>query len=152
MTFLLAFVMALSVLFPPAPEASWEWPTQGSREVLRDFQAPATPWGPGHRGLDLAASGDEVQAPVAGVISFVGMVADRGVITITTSTGTQVSMEPVTSELSWGARVSQGEVIATLDQGHCSQLCLHIGLRIDGRYRSPRAELGIGLRSVLLPW
>jgi len=148
----LATIVALSLLFPPPPEPTWEWPTEGPREVLRDFRAPSTPWGPGHRGLDLLASSERLVAPVSGTISFSGMVAERGVITITTDTGALVSMEPVSSDLVAGSRVSKGEVIAMIEPGHCSERCVHIGLRVDGRYRSPRTELGIGLRSVLLPW
>jgi murein DD-endopeptidase MepM/ murein hydrolase activator NlpD len=152
MSILLSLILFVSALFPPPPEATWVWPTEGNKEVLRDFQAPLTPWGPGHRGLDLAATGDVLLAPVSGRISFSGTVVDRGVVTIATDNGFLVSMEPVTTELSAGTWVNKGDQIGTLDEGHCSQLCVHIGLRVDGRYRSPRLELGVGLRSVLLPW
>jgi murein DD-endopeptidase MepM/ murein hydrolase activator NlpD len=91
-------------------------------------------------------------APVAGVISFAGMVAGRGVITIRTDKGWLVSMEPVEALVSSGERVSQGQHIATLLPGHCVSLCVHLGLRVEGRYRSPRLELGLLRRSVLLPW
>lgn len=152
MSLALTLILFFSTVFPPPPEATWVWPTAGNHVVLRDFQAPLTPWGPGHRGLDLAAEGDVLLAPVSGRISFSGVVVDRGVVTITTANGFLVSMEPVTTELSAGTWVSKGDTIGTLDPGHCSQPCVHIGLRVDGRYRSPRLELGVGLRSVLLPW
>jgi len=152
MRVLSSVAIALLALFPPAPEAIWAWPTQGPQSVIRDFQAPATPWGPGHRGLDLAAAGEEISAPVAGIISFSGIVADRGVITITTDTGFLVSMEPVEALVAQGQPVARGELIALLAPGHCVSLCLHLGLRVQGRYRSPRLELGILQRSILLPW
>lgn len=148
------FLAALisGVLIPPAPPAVWEWPTEGPHVILRDFQAPATPWGTGHRGLDLEASGATVVAPLGGVVSFSGDVAGRGVLTITGPQGWKVSLEPVISELEAGDRVAQGEPIAELQSGHCPQLCLHLGLRINDDYRSPRRELGVALRAVLFPW
>lgn len=152
-------LLVLSVvlgLIPGPPEAIWEWPTEGPPVVLRDFRAPPTPWGAGHRGLDLGATGTIVVAPVAGVVSFSGLVVDRGVLTITTASGDLVSLEPVVPGVEVGARVTQGQIIAALAPGHCATLCLHIGLRTGvgehQRYRSPRRELGIERRAVLLPW
>lgn len=152
MTLLIVAVVTLSLLFPPAPPAIWVWPVSGPTTILRDFSAPATPWGPGHRGLDLAASSTRVSAPVSGVISFSGVVVDRGVLTITTDTGDRVSLEPVTSLVVTGARVTAGAHIADLDEGHCATLCLHLGLRVSEGYRSARKELGVLQRAVLLPW
>ncbi len=140
------------LLIPLPPPAIWAWPTEGPQVILRDFQAPPTPWGAGHRGLDLQARGSTIRAPLAGVISFSGDVAGRGVLTITGPAGERVSLEPVTTELRSGDRVTRGEPIASLQSGHCSDLCLHVGLRIGERYRSPRAELGVLQRAVLLPW
>ena len=150
---LIATILSVALaLFPPAPPATWSWPTEGPQLIVRDFLAPATPWGPGHRGVDLAATSDRVVAPVAGVISFSGQVADRGVITITTAQGWLVSMEPVEAIVATGTRVSSGDLIAILAPGHCEKRCVHLGLRVEGRYRSPRLELGMLQRSVLLPW
>lgn len=149
---LTAAVVALSLLFPPAPPATWVWPVEGPPIILRDFSAPATAWGPGHRGLDLAATSTRVAAPVAGVISFSGFVVDRGVLTITTDAGHKVSLEPVASLVIAGQRVVAGQHIANLDEGHCVTLCVHLGLRVSAGYRSARRELGVLQRSVLLPW
>ena len=60
-------------------------------------------------------------------------------------------MEPVEPLVSTGDRVSRGDLIATLYPGHCAQLCVHLGLREEGDYRSARRELGVLQRSVLLP-
>jgi murein DD-endopeptidase MepM/ murein hydrolase activator NlpD len=152
MLFITTVLSVVLALFPPVPPATWAWPTEGRQSIVRDFVAPATPWGPGHRGLDLAAAGNRIFAPVAGVISFSGRVANRGVITITTAQGWLVSMEPVEAIVANGARVSSGELIAWLAPGHCVNMCVHLGLRVDGRYRSPRLHLGMLQRSVLLPW
>lgn len=140
------------LLIPPPPPALWEWPTEGPRVILRDFQAPATPWGTGHRGLDLQATSTVVVAPLTGVVSFSGDVAGRGALTITGPGGEQISLEPVSSDVQAGDWVEKGEPIAELQGGHCAGLCLHIGLRVEGAYRSPRRELGVLQRAVLLPW
>ena len=147
-----AAILVMGLLFPPPPAASWVWPVSGPHTVLRDFEAPATPWGRGHRGLDLAASDTIVRAPVSGVVTFQGFVVDRGVLTITTEEGHKVSFEPVKSVLAVGTRVNAGDYIAQLQEGHCATLCVHIGLRVPVEYRSPRHELGVLQRAVLLPW
>ena len=146
------FALALLVFFPPPPEPVWVWPTTGPARVIRDFQAPQTPWGPGHRGVDLSADSPGVRAPASGWISFQGHVAGRGVVTITTSQGWQISMEPVESELPHGEWVGAGQDLGQLQPGHCPELCLHLGLRIGDEYRSPSQELGLLRRAVLLPW
>ena len=148
----LIFFVALGLLFPSTPPATWVWPVSGPPIILRDFQAPATPWGAGHRGVDLAASDTRVVAPVSGVVSFAGVVVDRGVMTITTDKGHKVSLEPVTSVVSPGTRINAGDYIADLNEGHCQIVCLHLGLRVPDDYRSPRLELGVLERAVLLPW
>jgi murein DD-endopeptidase MepM/ murein hydrolase activator NlpD len=144
-------LLALTLILPPVPPPTWVWPTEGPEVILRDFRAPSTPWGPGHRGLDLAASSPEVLAPASGVVSFSGFVVDRGVLSITTAEGLLISMEPVTALVAEGSTVQEGDLIATLDPGHCERLCLHLGVRDHGAYRSARAELGVLQRAVLLP-
>src|SRR2546421_3413606 len=58
----------------PAPCATWLPPVDGP--VVRPFQAPAFAYGPGHRGVDLAAApGTPVRAAGDGVVSFAGSVA-----------------------------------------------------------------------------
>lgn len=151
MSWVLWWFVATS-LMPDPPAAVWVWPTAGEHLVLHDFEAPLTPWGPGHRGLDLAASQEDIVAPVSGTISFSGWIVERGVLTIRTDEGWLVSMEPVTTEMSAGSTVHAGEPIGTLEHGHCEELCLHIGLRRDDRYQSPARELGLLKRAVLLPW
>ncbi len=139
-------------LFSP-PEPSWVWPVSGGQVIVRDFVAPETPWGPGHRGVDIDASHSPIlRAPVPGRLRFVGEVVSRGVVTIETSDGHLVSMEPVTIDLPSGSTVRAGQAIGTINSGHCSHRCLHLGLRIDGQYVSPASFLGVERRAVLLPW
>lgn len=52
--------------------------------VLRRFAPPATPFGRGHRGVDLAARpGEVVRAALAGVVTFAGPVAGVQWVTVT---------------------------------------------------------------------
>ena len=148
-TALIGALAILGLFTPPAPV--WDWPVEGDHAVVQDFQAPLTPWGAGHRGLDLRARpGTIVLAPVSGKVHFSGSVVNRGVITIETAQGWLVCMEAVEVELD-RSRVVRGEEIGRLQRGHCPGGCLHIGLRIDGQYRSPARELGILRRATLKP-
>jgi murein DD-endopeptidase MepM/ murein hydrolase activator NlpD len=144
-------VLAVGLFEPPAP--SWVWPVSGHQAIIRDFVAPETPWGPGHRGIDIDASvSSTLRSPVAGRLRYVGEVVNRGVVTIETSEGFLVSMEPVTIDVPSGSRVSAGQVLGSIDSGHCRSRCLHLGLRIDGHYVSPAKFLGVERRAALLPW
>ncbi|MBT5617437.1 MAG: M23 family peptidase, partial [Microbacteriaceae bacterium] len=111
-----------------------------------------TPWGAGHRGLDIRASSQDLFAPTSGVVSYSGFVVNRGVLTVLTDTGMLISFEPVVALVPSSTRVIQGELIGEIQEGHCETLCVHLGLRDRGDYRSARLELGIVQRSVLVPW
>ena len=147
----LLIVLTMSLFV--APEPSWVWPVDYRQQVVRDFAAPHSEWGPGHRGLDLRASpGTKVRAPTSGRVHFRGRVAGRGVLTIQTTGGELISMEPIRVDPDLGSRVRAGERVGTVAAGHCRGGCLHIGLRIDGDYRSPARELGILRRAQLVPY
>lgn len=128
----------------------WDWPTDGPHEIIRPYIAPATAYGPGHRGIDLA-SGGTLLAPADGVVSFSGWVVDRGVLSISHGGGVVSSYEPVTTSLVAGDTVHRGQQIGIVEPGHCSRLCLHLGVRLNGEYVSPLLYLGGVPRSVLLP-
>ncbi len=134
----------------PAP---WSWPVAFPRSIQRPFEAPATPYSSGHRGIDIAASvGTPVMAPATGTIYFSGRVVDRGVVTIAHEGGYLSSFEPVDSDLEEGQRVTAGQAIGAVDAGgHCNAACLHFGVRLDGEYLSPLMMIGEVPRAVLLP-
>ncbi|HYU56545.1 MAG TPA: M23 family peptidase, partial [Actinomycetota bacterium] len=64
----------------PVP-GSYAWPVRGP--VIRPFEAPASPYGPGHRGIDIAATPDTVVgAAEGGVVAFAGVVAGARYVSI----------------------------------------------------------------------
>lgn len=146
----LALVTLLSVpLAVPAP--SWAWPVAAPHAIVRPYLAPATPYAPGHRGIDVRAPDGIVTAPAAGVVHFVGVVVDRPVLSIRHPDGLVSSYEPVESTLAAGDSVRRGEVIGTVGPGHCASPCLHFGVRLNGAYVNPLRYLGGLPYSVLLP-
>lgn len=124
------------------------WPVGPRPTVLRGWEPPASPYGPGHRGVDLAAApGTLVRAAAPGRVSFTGMVAGRGVLSITlTGTGQpplRTTYEPVTALVAEGDEVAAGQVVAALGPGpfHCSGGCLHWGLLRGETYLDPLSLL-----------
>jgi len=157
----LATALLVVLVLTAGPAAAvpprWAWPTPAPHALVRQYLAPATPYGPGHRGIDIAAAASsmgavEIRAPADGVVHFAGVVVDRPVLSIAHVGGLLSSYEPLTTTLAAGDAVSRGQVIGTLEPGHCSQqLCLHFGVRLDGEYVNPLLLLGGLPRSVLLP-
>lgn len=138
-----------------APEAPWKPPLERPLDVSGPYRPPPTPYTAGHRGIDLPAlPGDSVYAPTGGVVSFVGRVADRHVISIQVDSRTVVSLEPVVQNddsLAEGDSLGRGQLIGEVSEGgHCFAECVHLGVRVDGAYVNPlRYFYG---KPVLLPW
>ena len=130
----------------------WLWPVAEPVAIARPYLAPATPYAAGHRGVDLAAkAGAEILAPADGVVHFAGFVVDRPVLSIRHADGVISSFEPVVALVAAGDEVRRGQVVGTLEPGHCAQPCLHLGARLGGEYVNPLLFLGGLRRSVLLP-
>ena len=148
-------VLALLLAATPAvaaPAARWQWPVDGPRVIARAYLAPATPYGSGHRGTDIESGSSVVYAPADGVVHFAGFVVDRAVISLSHPGSVLSSFEPVATTLVAGDRVERGDVIGTVDAGHCEVVrCLHVGVRVGGEYVSPLLFFGGVPRSVLLP-
>ena len=137
---------------PVAALGTWSWPVSGAHALARPYVAPAGPYGPGHRGIDIrSAAGAPVLAPADGVVHFAGFVVDRPVLSIEHAGGVLSSFEPVQTALVAGDRVSRGQVIGTLLAGHCATPCLHLGVRVGGQYVNPLLFLGGVGWSVLYP-
>lgn len=134
-------------------QSNWQWPVRSPWEIQREFVAPASQYGAGHRGIDLRVEqGDEIVAPADGTVFFTGVVVDRPVISIRHADGLMSSFEPVTSDLVAGQLVAHGDRIGQVTSGgHCADSCVHFGVRLHGQYISPRLVLGSLQRAVLLP-
>ena len=138
---------------------SWLPPVVGS-ELVNSYLAPDSPYGAGHRGVDYeVALGQGVFAPANATVSFVGLVVDRPVLSLSHNGKTISSYEPVCSSLTVGEPVAAGELVAEVCEPeqdyvpHCSdKLCLHFSTRQNGEYLSPLWFTGELSPSVLLPW
>lgn len=124
------------------------WPVGPRPTLVRGWEPPASPYGPGHRGVDLAATpGTVIRAAAPGRVSFTGMVAGRGVLSITlTGTGQpplRTTYEPVTAVVAEGDEVAAGQIVAVLGPGpfHCTGGCLHWGLLRGETYLDPLSLL-----------
>ena len=118
-------------------------------DTVNQYLAPMTEYGSGHRGIDLpTVIGDRVLSPAAGVISFLGKVGYRNVISVSFGSSLTASMEPVCSELLEGTAVSIGDDIGFVCEPdpeyiwHCSEICLHFGTRSEAGYFSPLTLIG----------
>jgi murein DD-endopeptidase MepM/ murein hydrolase activator NlpD len=128
--------------------SAWDWPLRPApNEVVHDFVLPDDRWSSGHRGVDLRGRvGEEVHAAGAGVITFAGLLAGRGVVTVTHG-ALRTTYEPVTAAVAGGERVDKGDVIGMLDLigGHClPRACLHWGLLRGDAYVNPLTVVGGG--------
>nr|WP_309505089.1 peptidoglycan DD-metalloendopeptidase family protein [Streptomyces sp. KM273126] len=136
----------------PAVGRNWPVGPVGRRPlVLRGWEPPATAYGRGHRGVDLAAAADApVRAVAPGRVSFAGLVAGRGVVSVElTGTGDpplRTTYEPVRASVKEGDEVGAGDVLGFLEPGasHCPSSCLHWGLL--------RADVYLDPLSLLPPW
>jgi len=119
------------------------WPLAGKPEVIRGFAAPEHDYGPGHRGVDLAArAGQPVLAGAAGMVAFAGSVGGRGVVSIDHD-DMRTTYEPVSPQVTAGQRVRLGQPIGRVSGGgHCAGRCLHWGLRQGVSYVDPLVLLG----------
>jgi murein DD-endopeptidase MepM/ murein hydrolase activator NlpD len=105
--------------------------------VVREFVPPAHPFGPGHRGVDLAARpGQAVASAVAGTVLWAAPVAGRGVVSVADGGGGRLTYEPVTAAVAAGQQAEAGQllgVVESADPGHddCGG-CLHWGRRLPG--------------------
>lgn len=138
----------------PAPRARWSWPLAPTPPVARAFEAPSSPYGAGHRGVDLATRvGAEVTAVAAGTVTHAGVVSGRGTVSVLHADGVRSTYEPVAPTVAEGVRVEPGTVLGALEAtpGHCAPAsCLHLGAVRGRTYLDPMTFLTVP-RIVLLP-
>ena len=130
------------------PSGTWPWPVTGP--VIRGFDPPTSPFGAGHRGIDVAVPfGTPIVAPEAGTVSFAGRVGGELFVTIDHGGG-------LASTYSWlsaigvrkGDVVALGQAIGSTGTGHPGSTVphLHLGVKLDGAYLNPLevlAPLGV---------
>ena len=137
------------------PSARFGWPMAPPHSVVRGYQPPDTPYGPGHRGVDLAAdAGTPVLAADAGVVVYAGLVAGIPVISVDHDGGLRTTYEPVATTVAVGAQVHRGEQLGLLRAGHpgCpAAACLHWGALLNGAYVNPLSYVQV-TRVRLKPW
>jgi len=140
-------VMAASSLGAPtsahASGGTWLWPVTGP--VIRGFDPPDSPYGSGHRGIDIAVpNGTLVVASASGIVTFAGPVGGYLFLTIDHGGG-------LASTYSWvsglsvrkGAAVVAGQAIAFSGNGHPGDIIpsLHFGVKLNGLYVDPMPYL-----------
>src|SRR4029079_8095310 len=109
--------------------------------VVHPFQEPASGYGPGHRGADLArAPGTPVRAANDGVVCFAGSVADTLHVTVAHAGGLRTSYSFLAQvSVREGQTVARGDVVGTTGgtgPDHDGTV-LHLGLRVGDRYVDP---------------
>ncbi len=123
------------------------WPLRPAPEVVEGFDPPSSTWGAGHRGVDLLGEpGQQVRAALPGTVSFVGVIAGRGVVTVDHG-DTRTTYEPVGSTLRPGTVVATGDALGRLafPGSHCApRTCLHWGWLRGETYLDPLALVGAG--------
>ena len=134
------------------PGGTWAWPVTGP--VIRGFDPPTTPFGAGHRGIDIAVPfGTSILAPEAGTVSFAGRVGGELFVTIDHGSG-------LSSTYSWLSSsavrkddvVARGQAIGATGTGHLGSAVphLHLGVRLDGQYMDPLTYLApLGVQDLI---
>jgi murein DD-endopeptidase MepM/ murein hydrolase activator NlpD len=139
---------------PPAPVVGGRVPALRlpvAGPVVRGFEAPAGPYGPGHRGVDLGApAGTAVAAPAAGRVSFAGPVAGSLWVSLLVAPGVVLAVGPLLdTAVATGEGVQAGARVGRLAAGHGG--AVHLSLRVDGGYVDPLPWLVDRPRPRLVP-
>lgn len=140
----IAVVVALVLLPTPAASAttepgSWAWPVTGP--VIAAFDPPDSPYGSGHRGIDIATRvGTAVLAPADGTVTFAGPVGGRRFVTIDHGGGLRSTVSFVEDlRVRAGDVVARGDVVAASGTGHADETVphVHLGVRLGDTYVDP---------------
>jgi hypothetical protein len=183
--FLIGFVLAIAMAVPvaapaavtgrsspppptapdPPPVPPLWMPVAGA--VVRGFDARAGPYGPGHRGIDIAVSlGELVRAPAAGRVAFAGPVAGTNWVSLRVAPGVLVTLGPLLDPVAAAGPVGRSAPVGRAGPGHPlppgepppaqggsggeppparggsgGGATLHLSVRVDGMYVDPLAYL-----------
>lgn len=131
------------------------WPLRPEPAVVHDFDPPDSPYGAGHRGVDLLGrTGQRVHAALAGTVTYAGLLAGRGVVVVGHG-ATRTTYEPVTASVVVGQPLARGEPIGALELSgsHCfPRACLHWGWLAGTTYLDPLRLVGTGPVRLLPLW
>ena len=131
------------------------WPLVPEPEVVEGFDPPDSPYGAGHRGVDLAgAPGQPVRTSLPGTVTYAGPLAGRGVVVVDHGE-TRTTYEPVAASVSIGDVLAAGDRIGTLQVpgSHCfPRACLHWGWIRGETYLDPLRLVGVGPVRLLPLW
>ena len=135
-----ALVAALAL----GPTTGWSRPVPGP--IVRDYCAPASARGPGHRGVDLAAApGTPVRAVDDGVVAFAGAVGGTLQVVVRHPDGSRSGYAFLAAlTVPAGARVGRGAVLGRAGgtgPGHPTPGVVHLSWREGATYRDPRRRL-----------
>jgi len=124
---------------------AWSPPVDGP--VVRRFEAPASAFGAGHRGVDFGAPpGSAVRSAGSGVVAFAGPVGGRLVVVVAHPGGLRSGYAYLTRlAVAGGQPVEQGAVLGFsggTGPGHPAGV-LHFSLREGGEYVDPLRRLGL---------
>ncbi len=124
---------------PPPSSGRYVWPVRGP--VIHGFEAPAGPYGPGHRGIDIGAPfGSPVVASEDGIVAFSGWIAGSLFLSIDHPDGVRTTYSWLSDVMvRKGDRVSKGETIGRSGAGHPGETAphLHFGARVGDVYIDP---------------
>ena len=159
-----AFLSGIALPTPASevgPEQYWISPLPGTRPIVTSYHPTAklnkrgstTASRGAHMGVDFTATfGEEIRAPIDGVISYSGTVNEVPIVVLThfdQRVLRRTTYLPATTDLPVTSVVMQGANFARVAPiFHCSRPCLHWGERIGNKYSNPMKHLG---RAILLP-
>jgi murein DD-endopeptidase MepM/ murein hydrolase activator NlpD len=125
-------VPAVTVALPPG---TWSWPVHGP--ILRGFDPPESPFGAGHRGIDIAAPiGTVVHAPEGAVVSFAGKVGGHLFVTLGPAASSRARTLARLHAGPQGRRARSRSGLRPRSPGPVVHH-LHLGVRLAGAYVDP---------------
>jgi murein DD-endopeptidase MepM/ murein hydrolase activator NlpD len=128
---------------PALAAGSWAWPVTGP--VIRAYDPPSSPYGTGHRGIDIATPfGTPVVAAAAGTVSFAGSVGGQLFVSVDHGGGVISSYSFLSLvQVRKGDLVAAGTTVARSGYGHVGETPahLHFGVRVNGAYTDPTSYL-----------
>jgi murein DD-endopeptidase MepM/ murein hydrolase activator NlpD len=132
---------------PPGPAyGTYDWPVDGP--VIRPFEPPESPYGAGHRGIDIAVpAGTAVRAAADGVVAFAGPVAGGRYVSIDHPDGVRTTYSWLSAiSVRAGDPVGRGDSVGASGLGHpgVDPAHFHFGARYAGTYLDPMLLLRRG--------